>query len=427
MNMIRSHILVCTGTGCSSSESPRIIAEFERQLLEQGMDQEAKVVRTGCFGLCALGPIVTVYPEGACYTHVTVDDVAEIVSEHIVKGRIVKRLLHKGDEETGPVTSLTDTQFYKHQQRIALRNCGVIDPESIDEYIGVDGYAALGKILTEQIPPQQVIDAVKASGLRGRGGAGFPTGQKWQFTHDAVSPDGVKFVCCNADEGDPGAFMDRSVLEGDPHSILEAMAIAGYAVGAHQGYIYVRAEYPIAVKRLETAIRQAKEYGLLGKNIFESGFDFDLELRLGAGAFVCGEETALMRSIEGMRGEPKTRPPFPAVKGLFDRPTLLNNVETYANITWIFNNGPDKFAAIGTGKSKGTKVFALGGKITNTGLVEIPMGTTLRTVVEEIGGGVPNGKQFKAAQTGGPSGGCIPAGLIDTPIDYESLDRKSVV
>ena len=421
MSLIRSHILVCTGTGCSSSQSPKIIAEFEKQLAAQGMDREAKVVRTGCFGLCALGPIVTIYPEGACYTHVSVEDVEEIVSEHIVKGRIVKRLLNRGGEGEGPATSLTETRFYKHQQRIALRNCGVIDPENIDEYIGADGYSALGRILTERIPPQQVIDTVKASGLRGRGGAGFPTGMKWQFTHDAVSPDGIKYVCCNADEGDPGAFMDRSVLEGDPHAILEAMTIAGYAVGAHQGYIYVRAEYPIAVKRLETAIRQAKEYGLLGENIFESGFDFDLELRLGAGAFVCGEETALMRSIEGHRGEPKTRPPFPANKGLFDRPTLLNNVETYANITWIFNHGPEAFAAIGTEKSKGTKVFALGGKITNTGLVEIPMGTTLRTVVEEIGGGVPGGKKFKAAQTGGPSGGCIPASLIDTPIDYESL------
>ena len=421
MNMIRSHILVCTGTGCSSSESPRIIAEFERQLLEQGMDQEAKVVRTGCFGLCALGPIVTVYPEGACYTHVTVDDVAEIVSEHIVKGRIVKRLLHKGDEETGPVTSLTDTQFYKHQQRIALRNCGVIDPESIDEYIGVDGYAALGKILTEQIPPQQVIDAVKASGLRGRGGAGFPTGNKWQFTYDAASPDGTKYVCCNADEGDPGAFMDRSVLEGDPFSVIEAMTIAGYTVGSSQGYIYIRAEYPIAVKRLELAIAQAEEYGLLGDDILGSGFSFKLELRLGAGAFVCGEETALITSIEGHRGEPRPRPPFPAVKGLFGKPTLLNNVETYANITWILNNGWEKFAAIGTEKSKGTKVFALGGKITNTGLVEVPMGTTLRTIIEDIGGGIPNGKKFKAAQTGGPSGGCIPAELIDTPIDYDSL------
>ena len=421
MSFIRSHILVCTGTGCSSSNSLKIIEEFEKQLVAQGMEKEAKVVRTGCFGLCALGPIVTIYPEGACYTHVTVDDVEEIVSEHIVKGRIVKRLLNKSASEEGAVTSLTETQFYKHQQRIALRNCGVINPESIDEYIGVDGYAALGKILTEQMPPQQVIDTVLASGLRGRGGAGFPTGLKWQFTANAVSPDGVKYVCCNADEGDPGAFMDRSVLEGDPHTIIEAMTIAGYAVGAHQGYIYVRAEYPIAVKRLETAIGQAKEYGLLGKNIFDSGFDFDLELRLGAGAFVCGEETALMRSIEGHRGEPKTRPPFPAVKGLFDRPTLLNNVETYANITWILNNGADKFAAIGTPKSTGTKVFALGGKITNTGLVEVPMGTTLRTVVEDIGGGVPGGKKFKAAQTGGPSGGCIPAEHLDVPIDYDNL------
>ena len=421
MSLIRSHILVCTGTGCTSSESPKIIAEFEKQLAAQGMDKEAQVVRTGCFGLCALGPIVTIYPEGACYTHVTVDDVEEIVAEHIVKGRIVKRLLNRNEGGDGPATSLAETRFYKHQHRIALRNCGVINPESIDEYIGVDGYAALGKILTEHIPPQQVIDTVLASGLRGRGGAGFPTGKKWQFTADAVSPDGVKYVCCNADEGDPGAFMDRSVLEGDPHTILEAMTIAGYAVGAHQGYIYVRAEYPIAVKRLETAIRQAKEYGLLGKNIFDSGFDFDLELRLGAGAFVCGEETALMRSIEGHRGEPKTRPPFPAVKGLFDRPTLLNNVETYANITWIFNHGPEAYAAIGTETSKGTKVFALGGKIHNTGLVEIPMGTTLREVIEEIGGGIPNGKKFKAVQTGGPSGGCLTEKHLDTPIDYDNL------
>ena len=421
MSLIRSHILVCTGTGCSSSQSPKIIAEFEKQLAAQGMDREAKVVRTGCFGLCALGPIVTIYPEGACYTHVSVEDVEEIVSEHIVKGRIVKRLLNRGGEGEGPATSLTETRFYKHQQRIALRNCGVIDPENIDEYIGADGYSALGRILTERIPPQQVIDTVKASGLRGRGGAGFPTGMKWQFTHDATAPDGVKFVCCNADEGDPGAFMDRSVLEGDPFSVIEAMTIAGYAIGATKGFVYVRAEYPIAVKRLEIAIGQAKEYGLLGKNIFETGFDFDLELRLGAGAFVCGEETALMTSIEGKRGEPRPRPPFPANKGLFQRPTLLNNVETYANITWILNEGADKFAAIGTKGSTGTKVFALGGKITNTGLVEIPMGTPLRTVIEEIGGGCPNGKKFKAAQTGGPSGGCIPADLIDTPMDYDSL------
>ena len=420
MNFVRSHILVCTGTGCSSSNSPKIIETFERELKAQGMDQEARVVKTGCFGLCAMGPVVLIYPEGAFYTHVTPDDVPEIVSEHIVKGRIVQRLLHKEGENAERVTSLSDTRFYKNQYRIALRNCGVINPESIDEYIGTGGYEALGRALTEQTP-QQVIDAVLASGLRGRGGAGFPTGRKWQMTHDAVSPDGVKFVCCNADEGDPGAFMDRSVLEGDPHSVIEAMTIAGYAIGAHQGYIYVRAEYPIAVHRLQVAIDQAREYGLLGKNIFESGFDFDLELRLGAGAFVCGEETALMTSIEGKRGEPHPRPPFPANKGLFQRPTLLNNVETYANITWILNNGPDKFAAIGTKGSTGTKVFALGGKITNTGLVEIPMGTTLRTVIEDIGGGCPNGKKFKAAQTGGPSGGCIPASLIDTPMDYDSL------
>ncbi|MBP1737041.1 MAG: D-reducing hydrogenase subunit HoxF [Oscillospiraceae bacterium] len=338
--------------------------------------------------------------------------------EHI---RSVTRPPHT-EGDTGEIaTSLNDTQFYHHQKRIALRNCGFINPESIDEYIGVDGYTALSRILTEQTPPQEIIDAIKASGLRGRGGAGFATGMKWQFTADAVSDDGVKYVCCNADEGDPGAFMDRSVLEGDPFSVLEAMTIAAYAVDSHQGYIYIRAEYPIAVKRLQIAITQAKEYGLLGQNILNSGFDFELELRLGAGAFVCGEETALLVSIEGKRGEPRPRPPFPAVKGLFARPTLLNNVETYANITWILNNGADEFAAIGTEKSKGTKVFALGGKIVNTGLVEIPMGTTLRTIIEDIGGGIPNGKKFKAAQTGGPSGGCIPADLIDTPIDYDSL------
>ena len=421
MSHIRSHIMVCTGTGCSSSESPKIIEAFEAELKKAKMDQEVRVVKTGCFGLCAMGPIVMVFPEGACYTKVTVDDVAEIVSEHIVKGRIVTRLLHMDGDGGETVTSLSDTQFYKHQLRIALRNCGVINPESIDEYLGVDGYTALERILTEQTPPQEIIDCLKKSGLRGRGGAGFSTGMKWQFTYDAKSDDGVKYVCCNADEGDPGAFMDRSVLEGDPFSVIEAMTIAGYTVGSSQGYIYIRAEYPIAVKRLELAISQAREYGLLGKNILGSDFSFDLELRLGAGAFVCGEETALLVSIEGKRGEPRPRPPFPANKGLFGKPTLLNNVETYANITWILNNGWEKFAAIGTEKSKGTKVFALGGKITNTGLVEVPMGTTLRTVVEDIGGGVPGGKKFKAAQTGGPSGGCIPASLIDTPIDYESL------
>ena len=421
MSHIRSHVMVCAGTGCTSSESPKILAAFEKEIKAHKMQDEIRVVKTGCFGLCSQGPIVMVFPEGACYSKVTELDVPEIVSEHLVKGRIVNRLLHMEGDEGETATSLADTQFYKHQLRIALRNCGVINPESIDEYLGADGYTALERILTEHTPPQEIIDCLKKSGLRGRGGAGFSTGLKWQFTHDAVSEDGVKYVCCNADEGDPGAFMDRSVLEGDPFSVIEAMTIAGYAIGAGQGYIYVRAEYPIAVKRLEIAIGQARKYGLLGKNILGSGFSFDIELRLGAGAFVCGEETALLISIEGKRGEPRPRPPFPANKGLFGKPTLLNNVETYANITWILNNGWEKFAAIGTEKSKGTKVFALGGKITNTGLVEIPMGTTLRTIIEDIGGGIPNGKKFKAAQTGGPSGGCIPAELIDTPIDYDSL------
>ncbi len=421
MSRIRCHIMVCCGTGCTSSNSPKIIAALEEEIQKNELEQEVQVVKTGCFGLCAIGPIVMIFPEGTCYSQVTPEDVPEIVSEHLVKGRIVQRLLHMEGDSGNAVTSLSETQFYKHQMRISLRNCGVIDPESIDEYIGVDGYVALSRILDQKTPPQEIIDAIKASGLRGRGGAGFSTGMKWQFTADAVSPDGVKYVCCNADEGDPGAFMDRSVLEGDPFSLLEAMTIAAYAVGASQGYIYVRAEYPIAVKRLQIAIDQAKEYGLLGENILNSGFSFELELRLGAGAFVCGEETALMVSIEGKRGEPRPRPPFPAIKGLLERPTLLNNVETYANITWILLHGADQFAAIGTEKSKGTKVFALGGKIINTGLVEVPMGTTLRTIVEDIGGGMPDGKKFKAAQTGGPSGGCIPASLIDTPIDYDSL------
>ena len=421
MSHIRSHVMVCAGTGCTSSESPKVLAAFEKELKTHKLQDEIRIVKTGCFGLCSQGPIVMVFPEGACYSKVTEADVPEIVNEHLVKGRIVTRLLHMEGDEGETATSLSETQFYKHQLRIALRNCGVINPESIDEYLGVDGYTALERILTEQTPPEEIIDCLKKSGLRGRGGAGFSTGMKWQFTYEAQSDDGVKYVCCNADEGDPGAFMDRSVLEGDPFSVIEAMTIAGYTVGSGQGYIYVRAEYPIAVKRLEIAIGQARKYGLLGRNILGSGFSFDIELRLGAGAFVCGEETALMTSIEGHRGEPRPRPPFPAVKGLFGKPTLLNNVETYANITWILNHGWEEFAAIGTEKSKGTKVFALGGKITNTGLVEVPMGTTLRTVVEDIGGGVPGGKKFKAAQTGGPSGGCIPASLIDTPIDYESL------
>ena len=417
--MFRSNVLVCGGTGCTSSNSEQIIEKLQEEIKAQGLEKEVNVIRTGCFGLCALGPIMVVYPEGAFYSRVTVEDVPEIVSEHLLKGRIVKRLLYQEtvvDDNT--TKSLNETTFYAKQMRIALRNCGVINPENIDEYIAQDGYAALGKVLTE-MTPQEVIDLVLASGLRGRGGAGFPTGRKWQFARNNDAPQ--KYACCNADEGDPGAFMDRSVLEGDPHSVLEAMAIAGYAIGANQGYIYIRAEYPIAVKRLQIAIEQAREYGLLGKNIFDSGFDFDIDIRLGAGAFVCGEETALMASIEGKRGEPRVRPPFPAVKGLFGVPTVLNNVETYANIPQIILKGADWFRSIGTERSPGTKVFALGGKITNTGLVEVPMGTTLREVVEEIGGGVPGGHTFKAAQTGGPSGGCIPAKLIDTPIDYDNL------
>ena len=418
MDIVRSHVLVCCGTGCTSSGSEKIIAALEAELAAQGIDKEVKVVKTGCFGLCALGPIMIVYPEGCFYSMVKPEDIKEIVDEHLLKGRIVKRLLYQETVKEDTITSLNETGFYKKQHRVALRNCGVINPENIDEYIAVDGYQALGKALTE-MTPQQVIDEIKKSGLRGRGGAGFPTGMKWQFAAD--QPKGVKYVLCNADEGDPGAFMDRSVLEGDPHAVIEAMAIAAYAIGSSQGYIYVRAEYPIAIKRLQIAINQAKEYGLLGNNIFGTDFSFDLEVRLGAGAFVCGEETALMTSIEGHRGEPRPRPPFPAVKGLWQSPTILNNVETYANIAQIINKGADWFASMGTEKSKGTKVFALGGKITNTGLVEIPMGTTLREVIEDIGGGVPHGKKFKAAQTGGPSGGCIPASLIDTPMDYDNL------
>lgn len=418
--MFRNHVLICGGTGCTSGDSPKIRELFEKKIKEAGLENDVKVIMTGCFGLCACGPVVVVYPEGSFYSQIKPENVDEIVNEHIIKGRIVSRLLYKDPEikaqET--VTSLNETNFYKKQSRVALRNCGVIDPENIDEYIAYDGYQALYKVLTEY-DPQQVIDIIKQSGLRGRGGAGFPTGLKWQFAKNAVGD--IKYVCCNADEGDPGAFMDRSILEGDPHSLIEAMALAGYAIGSDQGYIYVRAEYPVAVQRLNTAIAQARKYGLLGKNILGSGFSFDLELRLGAGAFVCGEETALMTSIAGKRGEPKTRPPFPSVSGIFGKPTLNNNVETYANIPVIILKGAEWFSSIGSEKSKGTKVFAVGGKINNTGLVEIPMGTTLREVVFDIGGGIPNGKKFKAAQTGGPSGGCIPASHIDTPIDYDSL------
>ena len=419
MDLFRSQVLICGGTGCTSSGSAELIRLFEEKIKEVGLEKEVKVVRTGCFGLCEMGPVVIVYPEGAFYSHIKAENVEEIVNEHLLKGRIVRRLLcREAIEEEDTTKSLDEVDFYKKQKRVALRNCGVIDPERIDEYIAFDGYKALAKVLTE-MTPQQVIDTIKASGLRGRGGAGFPTGTKWQFAANSV--DDQKYVCCNADEGDPGAFMDRSILEGDPNAVIEAMAIAGYAIGANQGYVYVRAEYPIAVKRLQIAINEAREYGLLGKNIMDTGFDFDLDIRLGAGAFVCGEETALMNSIEGKRGEPRPRPPFPAVKGLFAKPTILNNVETYANVPQIILKGPEWFASMGTEKSKGTKVFALGGKIKNTGLVEIPMGTPLREIIYDIGGGCPTGKKFKAEQTGGPSGGCIPASLLDTPIDYDNL------
>ena len=419
--MIRTHVLICGGTGCTSSNSLKIQEAMNAELIARGLENEVKVVLTGCFGLCALGPVMIVYPEGTFYSCVKPEDVPEIVEEHFLKGRPVERLVYHEakDEDIHHATSLSETAFYKKQKRVALRNCGVIDPENIDEYIAMDGYQALGKVLTE-MTPDDVIQTILDSGLRGRGGGGFPTGLKWKFASNNRGQV-KKYVACNADEGDPGAFMDRSILEGDPHAVIEAMAIAAYAIGADEGFIYVRAEYPIAVHRLEIAIKQAREYGLLGKNIFGTDFNFDIDLRFGAGAFVCGEETALMTSIEGNRGEPRPRPPFPAVKGLFGQPTVLNNVETYANIPQIILKGVDWFTSMGTEKSKGTKVFALGGKITNTGLVEVPMGTTLREVVEEIGGGIPNGKKFKAAQTGGPSGGCIPADLIDTPIDYDNL------
>ena len=422
MELYRSHVLVCGGTGCSSSGSAKLIERFEEQLKEKGLDKEVKVVRTGCFGLCEAGPVVIVYPEGTFYSRVKEEDVDEIVSEHLLKGRKVQHLVYVDHKthESSVQKSLNEIGFYKQQERVALRNCGVIDPENIDEYIAFDGYQALAKALTE-MTPEQVIQEVLDSGLRGRGGAGFPTGKKWQFARASKAEH--KYFVCNADEGDPGAFMDRSLLEGDPHAILEAMAIGGYAIGADEGWIYVRAEYPIAVKRLEKAIEQAHEYGLLGENIFGTGFNFDIHIRLGAGAFVCGEETALMSSIEGKRGEPRPKPPFPAVKGLFESPTNINNVETLGNIAQIILKGADWFKSIGIPTSTGTKVFALGGKINNTGLVEVPMGIPLRTIIEDIGGGCPNGKKFKAVQTGGPSGGCIPASLLDISVDYDSLTK----
>ncbi len=420
--MVRAQVLICGGTGCTSSGSQKLIAEFEAQIEKNALTDEVKIVRTGCFGLCALGPVVIVYPDGTFYSRVEAKDVKEIVEEHLLKGRVVERLVYnevaEGVEIEHGNVSLNDTTFYAKQKRVALRNCGVINPENIDEYIAMDGYAALGKALT-QMTPDEVIQVVKDSGLRGRGGGGFPTGLKWSFT--AKNQADQKYVVCNADEGDPGAFMDRSVLEGDPHAIIEAMTICGYATGATEGYVYVRAEYPIAVDRLNKAIEDARAYGLLGKDIFGSGFDFDLFIRLGAGAFVCGEETALMTSIEGNRGEPRPRPPYPAVKGLFGKPTTENNVETFANIPQIILHGAEFFNSMGTEKSRGTKVFALGGNIHNTGLVEIPMGTTLREIIEDIGGGIPSGRKFKAAQTGGPSGGCLPASMLDIEIDYDNL------
>jgi len=418
MEFYRSHVLICGGTGCTSSSSDKIHEKLDAKLIELDLDKEVKVVRTGCFGLCEAGPIVVVYPEGAFYSHVKLEDVDRICEEHLLKGRIVKELLYKDAIENDIIKSVSEVQFYKRQTRVALELCGVINPENIEEYIAYDGYMALGKALTE-MTPEQVIETVKDSGLRGRGGGGFPTGVKWTFA--AKNESDQKYIICNADEGDPGAFMDRSILEGDPHAVIEAMALGGYAIGATKGYVYIRAEYPIAVDRLNIAIDQARESGLLGKNIFESGFDFDIEIRLGAGAFVCGEETALIASIEGERGMPRNKPPFPANKGLWGKPTIINNVETLANIPKIVLNGADWFRSIGTEKSPGTKVFALGGKINNTGLVEIPMGTTLREIIYDIGGGIPNGKKFKAVQTGGPSGGCIPAEFLDTPIDYDSL------
>ena len=416
----KNYILVCGGTGCTSNHSLDVVKAFETHLKEHGLQDDVKIIQTGCLGLCAKGPVVVVHPGSVYYEEVDPEKVEAIVNEHIVGGVLNDKYMLKEETTDGsPAKTMTESDFYTKQERIALRNCGVIDPENIDEYIATGGYEALGRCLTE-MTPDEVIQTVLDSGIRGRGGAGFPTGKKWKFA-SGNRGEVQKYVCCNADEGDPGAFMDRSILEGDPHSVFEAMAIAGYAIGADQGYIYVRAEYPIAVNRLEIALKQAREYGLIGKDIFGTGFNFDIDLRLGAGAFVCGEETALLTSIEGNRGEPHPRPPFPAVKGLFGCPTILNNVETYANIPVIFNKGPEWFSSLGTELSPGTKVFALGGKINNTGLVEVPMGTTLRDVVENIGGGVPNGKKFKAAQTGGPSGGCIPSTYYDIPIDFENL------
>ena len=418
MSKYRMHVLVCGGTGCVSSDSMKIVENFKKQIKAAGLAEEVQVVATGCFGFCEKGPIVKIHPDNILYVEVKPEDTQEIVNEHCIKGRIVDRLLYVEPTFEQRISEHKDMPFYKKQLRVALRNCGAIDPENIDEYIAADGYQALGKILTD-MTPAQVVETVKLSGLRGRGGGGFPTGMKWDFA-SRYSAD-QKYVICNADEGDPGAFMDRSILEGDPHSVLEAMAIAGYAIGASKGYIYIRAEYPLAIKRLEIAIKQAYDYGLLGKDLFNSGFDFDIQLRFGAGAFVCGEETSLIKSIEGHRGEPTNKPPFPAEKGLWQKPTIVNNVETLANVPLIFLKGAEWFASVGTAKSKGTKVFALAGKVNNVGLVEVPMGMTLREIIYDIGGGIKGGKEFKAVQTGGPSGGCITKANLDTPIDYDNL------
>jgi len=418
MALARAHVLICTGTGCTASGARNVLAKFEEEVKAKGLDKEIRIVETGCQGFCEGGPLVIIYPEGTFYTHVTPSDVPEIVEEHLLKGRVVSRLLFREPMTAEKVPNYNDIAFYKKQHRLVLKNCGHINPESLDEYIAADGYEGLAKVLLT-MTPEQVIEEMKKTGLRGRGGGGFPTGMKWMFC--SKSPGPKKYIICNADEGDPGAFMDRSILEGDPHAVLEGMTIGAYAIGADEGYIYCRAEYPLAIKRLKHAIAQAEEAGLLGENILNSGFNFTIHIKEGAGAFVCGEETALMASIEGRRGMPRPRPPFPAVKGLWDKPSNINNVETFANVPYIFRVGAEEFAKLGTEKSKGTKVFALTGKINNTGLAEVPMGITMREIIFEIGGGIIGGKKFKGVQIGGPSGGCMPESLLDTPIDYDSL------
>ncbi|QDR80094.1 NADH-quinone oxidoreductase subunit NuoF [Sporomusa termitida] len=424
MERIRAHVLLCAGTGCVSSGSKKVEAAFQQELAKKGLDKEVKIIETGCHGFCEMGPLVIIYPEGTFYVRVQEEDVAELVETHLFKGRIVERLLYKEPISHEKIPSYNDIVFYKKQMRYVLANCGHIDPEDINEYIAEGGYEGLGKALSE-LKPADVVAEIKKSGLRGRGGGGFPTGMKWEFTRNA--PGTKKYVVCNADEGDPGAFMDRSVLEGDPHRLIEGMAVCGYAIGADEGYVYVRAEYPLAIKRLRIAIKQAEEIGLLGDNILSSGFNFRLKIKEGAGAFVCGEETALIASIEGKRGMPRPRPPFPAVSGLWGKPTNINNVETFGNVPQIITKGADWYASIGTERSKGTKVFALTGRINNTGLAEVPMGISMREIIYEIGGGIPNEKKFKAVQIGGPSGGCLPENMLDLPVDYDSLIKAGAM